>query len=320
MGSYTELTIDDYPVLYSKSYVIAEAMVIFCESDKKVFQRKVSERNQLVWGNTLEEDDDDEIAYEYIINVGKAIDRLEIIGYTLDKAMCEFKSGIEDEIKRLRDIEYLDDKLDLLTTSNIDDFLNAFQELKNNKLCPGDSANEHNLKISKLAEYLLETDGWRLNFPSKDIRCYLRLLLEYCQKDSLVIQDITEVTDAGYYEPEDEVRNIEIESLTKGIEVNSRIIILTEGTSDRTILNRSMALLFPHLCDYYSFVDFSSSNLSGGASSLADQIKGIIGAGIKNRVIAIFDNDTAAYVAKKGLDKSFIPSNIKVLHYPKNRS
>jgi hypothetical protein len=68
MGSYTELTINGYPVLNSKSYVVPEAMIIFCESDKNIFSRKFSERNQLVWGHISNEDDYDEIAYEYIPN------------------------------------------------------------------------------------------------------------------------------------------------------------------------------------------------------------------------------------------------------------
>lgn len=316
MGSYTELIIDNYPVLHSKSYVVPEAMIIFCESDKKIFRRKLSERNQLVWGNISSEDDSDEIAYEYRIEVGKAIDRLEIIGYTFDKAKREFKSSIKDEIESARNTDFLEEEFNLLISSTLDDFFNAFQELKSNKLCSGDFAHEQDLKISKLASYLLNTDGWRLNFPSNDIRCYIRLLLETFPKDALVTQDITEVTDAGYYEPADEVRNIAIESLTEGIEINSKIIILTEGTSDRDIIERSMNILFPHLRDYYSFVDFGLSNLSGGASSLVAQIKGFVGAGIKNRVIALLDNDTAAYVAEKGLGKTLIPPSIKILHYP----
>ena len=49
MGSITEFSIDGYPLLETKSYAVDEVLAIFRESDKRVFDRKVSERNPIVW-------------------------------------------------------------------------------------------------------------------------------------------------------------------------------------------------------------------------------------------------------------------------------
>jgi hypothetical protein len=52
MGTYTELAVAGYPLITSKSAVVAEVMTIFRETDRRVFARNVSERNVLVWGPT----------------------------------------------------------------------------------------------------------------------------------------------------------------------------------------------------------------------------------------------------------------------------
>ncbi len=321
MGSYTELLIDNYPVFLSKSYVDPEIMTIFSERDKKSFQRKVSNRNNIVWG-TLE-DDSEETALVYNTTVGYAIDRLEIMGFTLEKMKIDFnvsKDSLINELKKnIKDNDIKELKksykteLKLLENSSFDDFLNAFLELRKKNIPYYKDDKEYD--ISSLAKYLIG-DGWFLNFPTTQFRFYLRAYLESCEKDAFVIQDITEVTNAGYYAPTDHIREITNEILLNDYDINSKIIILTEGSSDRTIIERSMKLLYPHLIDYYSFMDFGLSNSSGGASSLVAQVKGFIGAGIKNRIIAIFDNDTAAFVARKGLEKVTIPENISILNYP----
>lgn len=58
------------------------------------------------------------------------------------------------------------------------------------------------------------------------------------------------------------------------------------------------------------------SSAAGGVGSLVATIKAFIGAGISNRVVAIFDNDTAALAARKQLDKLHIPENFRIICYP----
>lgn len=45
-------------------------------------------------------------------------------------------------------------------------------------------------------------------------------------------------------------------------------------------------------------------------------VKSFAAAGIENRVVALFDNDTAAHAAVTALDRVALPENIRILHLP----
>ena len=314
MGSYTELIIDGYPVYSSKSYVSSDIGYIFCESDKKTFKRRRDERNKITWGTAC--DADIEIAYEYQTTAQIAIDRLEILGYSLTKSKLDF---IESKNKRIQELtSFLDfpdthlmnkfytDEIELLQSSNFEDFINAFIELRTNDI-PYYKTDKH-YNISKLASYLID-DGWFLNFPCSDFGFYYRAFLESCDKNALVIQDITEIVNAGYYAPEEEVINSLMEN-------QERITILTEGTSDINIISKSIQLLYPHLIDYYNFKDFKIAKAQGNAHQLFLDIKNLIAINHKAKVIALFDNDGEGVTQYNQLKKINIPKNFVILKYP----
>jgi hypothetical protein len=78
MGSYCELYVADYPIYSTESQVDPVIMTIFRESDKRVFDRKVSERNPLTWGH-IEDEGEIETVYEYTNTVANI--KAEIRGY-----------------------------------------------------------------------------------------------------------------------------------------------------------------------------------------------------------------------------------------------
>lgn len=323
MGSYTQLYIDDYPIWVTKSYVTPEIMTVFIESDKEVFVRKVSSRNVLYWGSDINKNEEVEKVYNYRSSVKNVIDRLNIMGYTKANAFDDFKKSIEElksfqlDFMRQTSNKYGKEELDFLDVVTIEDFICAFRELRKQQVPWSTFKNLEKFQLSSTARYLASNNsGWMLNFPFRDVRNYIRIYLESCSLDSYVVQDITEVTNAGYYELNECVRNNALGILLSDIDINSRIIVLTEGSSDRVIIERSLKLLYPHLFDYYRFMDFGLANASGGASSLVSQVKAFIGVGIQNKIVAFLDNDTAAYVAKKSLNNVQIPENIRILHYP----
>jgi hypothetical protein len=63
-------------------------------------------------------------------------------------------------------------------------------------------------------------------------------------------------------------------------------------------------------------MDFEGVRPPGGAGPLAATIKAFIGAGIVNRCIAFFDNDTAGQSAIHGLRSIDLPANIRIFRYP----
>ena len=121
---------------------------------------------------------------------------------------------------------------------------------------------------------------------------------------------------AGYYDRTEQLTQIALADFSKEYLVSSTIIVLTEGSTDANALSQTLALLYPHLSEYYSFLDFGMSNMEGGAANLVRMVKAFIGSGIINRVIALFDNDTAAQVAMRGFQSLSIPENITIMRYP----
>ena len=56
--------------------------------------------------------------------------------------------------------------------------------------------------------------------------------------------------------------------------------------------------------------------MEGGAGALANMVKSFSGAGVSNRVIALFDNDTAGKLALQNLKGIALPANIKAFTLP----
>ncbi|MCE4574961.1 HEPN/Toprim-associated domain-containing protein [Caballeronia sp. CLC5] len=83
MGTYTDFTVDGYPLVTSKSAVVAEVMTLFRESDRKVYCRRISEDES---GDQLagDRDDDFEDVVQYGTTVDNACQRLDIMGFTLE--------------------------------------------------------------------------------------------------------------------------------------------------------------------------------------------------------------------------------------------
>jgi len=62
-------------------------------------------------------------------------------------------------------------------------------------------------------------------------------------------------------------------------------------------------------------MDFIESEHTIGASMLVNKVKLFVGSGIKNQILAIFENDTAGVAGVDTLKKIKIPENIAVLMY-----
>ncbi len=296
-------------------------MTIFRESDKRVFNRKVSDRNPLTWGH-IEDEGEIETVYEYTNTVANIKQRLEVMGFSLGKVKGEFEAGREDKVERLKSWageesdSLWSDEIRLFEEVTFEDYQSAFRHILDKRLRPRpfDIPPDESPLIRFILDW--DDDDFYYRFPCRDIRYFLRAFLEVCPDDAQVIQDITDLVHGEYYAPEDAVCKISVSELTNDYPVNEKIIILTEGSTDKLVLEKSLELLYPHLSEYYSFMDFGISNASGSAGTLVNTIKAFVGSGITNRVIAIFDNDTAAQVALRGLRRTSIPPNIKTLTYP----
>lgn len=322
MGTYTDLTVSGYPLIESKSSVVPEVMTIFREMDRQVFSRKISERNILVWGQS--EDNEVEKAVQYSCEVSKVIDRLNIMGFSFLRVQKEFEIGRQLEIDKYTswaedkaDSHWFQDEWNLFKELTFEAYTAAFKKMMQSNLRPVPFDDNMEEGLDPIIKYILsDNEEYLFGFPVNDIRLLLRLACEVSPSDTFVIQDITELIGSGYYGEEEAVCINATRELIAGHPENSSRIILTEGRTDTEILKKSLELLYPHLYEYYSFLDFSSSKSPGGAGHLVNLIKAFSAAGITNRIIALFDNDSAALDAARSLEKTQIPKNIVFRHYP----
>lgn len=329
MGSYCELYISKFPIATTKNEVDPFLLSIFQPDDLVVFNRKIGDRFKVLYGRDSEADET-ERAIQYISTANKIKERLNVIGFTMKRVEEAFENSKKESLDRLN--EWLDDRsfndnesmskklnleIELLKNSSLSDFLKASKEIIENEL---GFALEKETQISKnpIVNYLLEERYGLDKFPyDYDQRTLLRAILEITKPDESITYDITELVEAGYYECEPEsVYNEVIDNVTYDYEIGDKFLILTEGSSDIEILKNSLDLLYPHLSGYYSFMDFGISNAMGSAGSLVASVKSIVGADIRNKIIALFDNDTAAESAIRGLSKTKLPENIKIVQYP----
>jgi hypothetical protein len=310
MGSYFDLTIGNNSHYSNKGQVDYPLMTLFKESDKKIIS---DQRN---------EDNEEITTYEYSNSVAVIKQRLEIMGFTIEKANEAFASAMNEirtgEISDT-DLWWMDGvtKASFVTSYSLTEWLEA---IKNNL---SEGINYSNYKeltppVRKTINKLIyeATDEFLEGFPQTDIRFYVRALLELYKEDDKVAMDYTEMVDSGIYLPSDKLSSYPTDLFQNEYQVGAPIIILTEGSSDSYLLNDTLKVLYPDLSEFYYFLDFGVSNLQGSAGSLVSIVKAFIGAGIQNRFIALFDNDTAAQVAIKGLSGVQIPKQVKILSYP----
>jgi hypothetical protein len=319
MGTYCELYVADYPVFSWKSQVYPIVMTLFRERDKRTFDRKCSERNQIGWGHAEWDQSEVERVVEYSAAVREICGRLRVMGFTMARVRADFdatKAEYLDQLRHLNEKNQLwDDEIALLEDCKVSDFLDAFREILSSGVHPV-YFSEKNATASPLALYVLkDQDEFYWGFPCKDIRSFFRALLETVSETALVTQDITDLVGGGYYDEADPVCERSLQELKGDYSVNSRIILLTEGSTDREVLEAALDLLFPHLSDYYSFMDLAV-RAPGGAGSLVHVVKSFAGAGIENRTIALFDNDAAGHSALSLLRHIPLPPNIRVMNYP----
>lgn len=325
MGSYTELSVAGYPVVESKSAVVPEAMTVFRETDRRVFTRRTSERNVLVWGVPDDSEEDEiETAIEYSCETASVIDRLNVMGFTLSRVRREFESGRRAELAKFEswanehsDRKWFDEEWNLVKDLTFESYANGLRKVLTKRLRRRHFRNHEISDEDSIVNYILaENNDYLFGFFCSDIRLLLRLACDLVPAESQVTQDITELVNAGYYAEDERVCDIVTQALVADYPENALRIVLTEGSTDATILREALALLYPHLDAYYSFLDFESSRSPGGAGYLVSVVKAFAGAGITNRVIALFDNDTAAREAIRALGAITLPSNIVVRHYP----
>jgi 5S rRNA maturation endonuclease (ribonuclease M5) len=290
MGSFSQITFADYPVFDNKNWYYPEIVnSLFLPDDFICEKRKYSTRNRLVWGDAYESEKGTFEFKGYRQTVKVCRDRLEIFGASYKKAKQDFQKAK----KISRQEGFYDFSLSSIT---YDQYLAEIESIVDSKEKTYDNLNinfRESLMSGELGIYGLSLDS------------HLHSILSVLSDNDFVEYDLTDVINGGWVD-EDQAKYVDYE----------KIIILTEGKSDVEFISKSIEKLYPHLKDYYHFIDFDEYKVESSASALVKLITSFAAANVKHPIIALFDNDTAGLKEMKKLTSKKVPPNIKILKYP----
>lgn len=147
--------------------------------------------------------------------------------------------------------------------------------------------------------------------------CAILRAVLLCFPDEEVTLDLTDLELGGWLrEHRHDAIASEATEIINGLSgMHAPVVVLTEGRTDAEFIKAALDVLCPHLNDLIRFLDYDQKT-EGGASALVRMVRAFAAAGIVNRVVAIFDNDTAAADAVRVLDQSKLPGHIQVCTYP----
>ena len=320
MGSHAECWLESLYVGSTKNDFDHSLMQLFRASDKRVERSAAKDLpRSMMWADYVV-DPNEKVDFVYYTAPARIIrDRLDLKGYTLAAAKRAFMKRIRRQAKDYSEPtvgmeDYYENRESILKALDVDKWLATLRHIRESGLGTSTHGMSPYKPVVNLEEFMLEEDSY--GFSGVDLYVPLRLALEICNQDDNFIYNLTDLVSGGYVKKREDCVAIASE-FSAGVHTSrSKIVVLTEGRSDEWILSESMKLLYPHLYDYFAFMDFETARVEGGASHLAKIVKSLAGAGIINKVIAIFDNDTIGQEAIHSLRQVKLPGNLSVLKLP----
>jgi hypothetical protein len=331
VGSYASLLIAGYELFQTKSYVDPVAMSVFTERDREAVimprTRKPGSETKAIpddWGDTdlldLPDDMTEHIAYRASSRV--IAERLEAMGIFLADVRAAFERRLRERAKEIADAAEEGELpraalAQMLREATFLDWSSAFHELMTDNVHPTWPFRAPRELRTEMMRFIVDEseEGTFFGLPG-DARWLLRAATEVCGPDVMVEYDITNLVQGGWYQLHEPVAEEAIAGLRREARHNAPTIILTEGSTDAAILEGAIRLLAPHLVGYLTFLDFHGTNAAGGTSTLVSTVRAFAAAGITNRTLALFDNDTAGRAAIRALDRTRLPDSLRIATLP----
>lgn len=152
--------------------------------------------------------------------------------------------------------------------------------------------------------------NWELEFFFEELDPYiiLRLLAENEKcKDLNVYWSYADVVEDGW------VKRSEI---IKPLSSSQKIVLVTEGSSDTLVLQKSINDLYGDVKDFFSFIDMEKNYPFTGIGNLYNFCCGLVKIGVINQMIIIFDNDAAGSERYEKLMALSPPDNLLFMKLP----
>jgi hypothetical protein len=305
MSTYVDVYVDDHFVCGIRNPFDLTFIQAFRPSELRVTTRASHERRHLhLYGETEAE------VPELTTGVRVLRDRLATMGFGGEATNAAVKAHVEERLSWVA--EWIGRE------GQSPEALDRY-ETERQELLAFDSA-EWRLALAQAVQRCVsgdlrgdEQDGVDHLLPFSefaDVRLTLRALVD-CIEDGEIALDLYELlAEIGDDEPHRAAHPLLLE-----VGDPDPPVLLTEGSTDALVISTALKVLAPHLDGYVRFFDYEARP-EGGAAALSRFVRAFAAAGIKNRVVAIFDNDTAGIEQLAILETAPLPHNIHVHALP----
>lgn len=211
MGSFATLYFSGYPVDSTRNYL---DQWIFKEGDKRIYERRPAERNDIIFGDN-EDQEEPEVAYVFEVTVETAIKRLEVLGYTLPRCKHDFQESLRKGIDMIAGIEKLDGNFGSLCRSiysrydSWEEWFNAFSIIVKDRpgqvypFCDPERVHEDelvNFMLNPIPLWIDDWYPWGFQYPCQGFDFLARAFLESCDRSSVVQLDATDLVAGGWFD------------------------------------------------------------------------------------------------------------------------
>lgn len=102
----------------------------------------------------------------------------------------------------------------------------------------------------------------------------------------------------------------------EGLQDTDRYLVVTEGSSDSSILGHTLPLIKPEVSDFFQFIDMAENYPFTGVGNLFRFCQGLASIKIQNKVLVVLDNDTTGRDAHRRITSLPLPENVRVAILP----
>lgn len=302
MGSIISLSIDHFEIDWGKNNSFVNHSRLFLPSDIG-----------LAPYHYVDEDTELPVVLEnkaYLRPLGSVVKRLELLGYTIKECrnIYELLCSEMPEYYEKPDISF-------------DLFAKAISSVDTEQFHLPDPHWEWDLGEYVVKNILNDPEFTKTHagfesmtreqgtfFENIDPYVTLRLLaLNPANLNRLVVWRHADVAEGGW---------VEEDKLYEGLQEADKYLIVTEGSSDTFILKKSLLSVLPEVADFFRFIDMKENYPFTGAGNLLRFCQGLAKINIQNKVIVVFDNDTAGRAAYEKALKLSLPRSMAIMKLP----
>jgi hypothetical protein len=259
-----------------------------------------------------------ESAYEVPVSVMR--ERLEILGFSnalweeelQDYVKSKIKHGIwqvEHEKEGTPERRRAERRLTILQSSSLQRWMKKLLVLLDRSL------NQNYVTEDTLMYAMYDKHALHEPIFTREL-IFLRGALEVLRDDETVSFDFSTAVYEDTVTANEPLSETARYRLLRPVREFDPVLVLTEGRTDARIISESIKRMRPEIAHMFSYMDHETFKAEGGHSALVSLARSLAAAKISNRIIFLFDNDTAGHEGYGRFQKVRLPKHYLGLILP----